>query len=82
LLRVLVFIDRLEGRVVGYGAVGKRNPLGVRDTFLGSLTMDHLSVEKKLLDLVPGWGLFVCGNREELPTQTYDCRNGSKDQFP
>ena len=74
-----MFINTLEGSVVGHGAVGKRKPLSVSDALLGILTAHHLSGEKELLNLLLGQGRLVRSNGEESASQIH---HRDKNQTP
>ena len=62
LLHRLVFLNRLERRVVCHRAIGERQPPGVGDTFIGPLTLHYLGGQKEILDLFFGEGRLICGS--------------------
>jgi hypothetical protein len=64
LLRGLVFIERLKGGVVGYGAIGKCEVPSAGDAFGGLLTAYDFGGAEELLDLLFAKGLLVRSSQE------------------
>ena len=59
LLDVGVFVDRLEGGIVGDRAIAQRESLRVGYAFLRAVAADNLGGEQELLDLLFGKGRRV-----------------------